>query len=114
MSVEPRGYRLARGGSTHVLKAVNKSAIRSVAKLTHNVLNRHEVFDIYGWCIFEAVGRRGRIEVDEMTGTPRRVKVGHKRGAEGRLSSACWSCNKHSVAHCRASIALSVRVLCSL
>lgn len=101
MSVKTRCYRLGRGGtSTHVLEAVDKSSVRSVAKLTHNILNRHKVFDIYGWCILEAVGRRGRIEIDEMTSTPRGVKVCHKRGAEGRLASACWSCNENSVAHC--------------
>ncbi len=99
MSTESRCYRFGGGGSTHVLEAMDKSAVWSVAKLVHNILNRNEIFDIYGWRMLETVGACGRIEVDEMTGAPRSVKVGHKRGAEGRLSSARWPCNENSVAH---------------
>jgi hypothetical protein len=67
-----------RGRGTHVLEAIDKPAIRPIAELAHNVLDRYEILNIDGRRIFEAVRCCGRIEVYKMAGTLRSLEVCHE------------------------------------
>lgn len=73
------------------LKAIDEPAIRTIAKLRHDILETYQITDVNRWFVLKGAGVGGRIEIEEMAWPALSLHVRQERGAERRFSRARWA-----------------------
>ena len=88
---------LIRGPTLDPLEAVDEAAVGPELELLHDVLQVDQVPDIDGGFVFESLG--GRVEVEEVDGTPDGLGVGDEGGAKGGFTGTGGTGDEDGVPH---------------